>query len=53
MRRIALPALAVVVVALAFEVAYGVSLGDALLYLGYEARLRRASRLGHLSGSEP
>ena len=36
MRRIALPALAVVVVALAFEVAYGVSLGDALLYLGYE-----------------
>jgi hypothetical protein len=37
MRRIALPALAIVVVGLAFELAYGVPLADALLYLGYEA----------------
>jgi hypothetical protein len=36
MRRFALPALAVVVAALAFEVGYGVALGDALYYLGYE-----------------
>jgi len=35
-RRVVLPALAVVIVALGFEVAYGASLWDALLYCGYE-----------------
>ena len=36
MRRVALPALIVLAGSLAFEMAYGVSLGDALLYIAYE-----------------